>query len=711
LLLSEYSKTLVIMRLIRQVGDSVILCKANHKPVPFPKHNSRVCPCIKDTKMRIEKGFVRRLLIGIPVFICMAGVLWNPSASQAAFSTLHSFAGSTGDGARGKGDLTLSGSTLYGMTYAGGACNTCNEGCGTIFKMNADGNGYQVLHSFSYSDGASPQGSLTLSGATLYGMTSTGGAYCNGTIFRINTDGTKFQVLYNFYDEGGGYGSLTLSGSTLYGMTIWGGAGNGGTIFQINTDGNGFQVLHSFSESDGTAPQGSLTLSGSTLYGMTNCGGVYNYGTIFKINTDGNGFQVLHSFSGEANDGSYPYGSLTLSGATLYGMTDYGGVANVGTIFQINTDGTGFQVLHSFSQSDGTVPQGSLTLSGSTFYGTTYAGGAGSCGTILQINTDGVGFQVLYSFSYKHGIAAYGSLTLSGSTLYGMTYVGGAHGYGTIFSLTATPGAVVPGAPTIGTATAGNALAKVSFTAPASNGGSAITSYTVTSSPGGIKAKGHASPITVKGLTNGTAYTFTVTATNKMGAGDPSGPSNQVTPATVPHAPAIQPAVPDNASARVNFTLPANDGSPITLYTAKSYPGGITATGVGSPINVTGLTNGKTYTFTVRATNGIGDGPWSKHSNRVKPATIPGTPTIGTAKAGNAQATVYFKAPASNGGSRITSYTVTPSEGQAVSGTRSPITVKNLTNNKAYTFTVTATNVIGPGPASSASSPVTPVAP
>jgi uncharacterized repeat protein (TIGR03803 family) len=609
LLLSEYSKTLVIMRLIRQVGDSVILCKANHKPLPFAKHNSRVCPCIKDTKMRIEKGFVRRLLIGIPVFICMAGVLWNPSASQAAFSTLHSFAGSTGDGARGKGDLTLSGSTLYGMTYAGGACNTCNEGCGTIFKMNADGNGYQVLHSFSYSDGASPQGSLTLSGATLYGMTSTGGAYCNGTIFRINTDGNGFQVLHNFYDEGGGYGSLTLSGSTLYGMTIWGGAGNGGTIFQINTDGNGFQVLHSFSESDGTAPQGSLTLSGST------------------------------------------------------------------------------------------------------FYGTTYAGGAGSCGTIFQINTDGAGFQVLYSFSYKHGIAAYGSLTLSGSTLYGMTYVGGAHGYGTIFSLTATPGAVVPGAPTIGTATAGNALAKVSFTAPASNGGSAITSYTVTSSPGGIKAKGHASPITVKGLTNGTAYTFTVTATNKMGAGDPSGPSNQVTPATVPHAPAIQPAVPDNASARVNFTLPANDGSPITLYTAKSYPGGITATGVGSPINVTGLTNGKTYTFTVRATNGIGDGPWSKHSNRVKPATIPGTPTIGTAKAGNAQATVYFKAPASNGGSRITSYTVTPSEGQAVSGTRSPITVKNLTNNKAYTFTVTATNVIGPGPASSASSPVTPVAP
>ena len=89
----------------------------------------------------------------------------------------------------------------------------------------------------------------------------------------------------------------------------------------------------------------------------------------------------------------------------------------------------------------------------------------------------------------------------------------------------------VPGAPTIGTATGGNASASVTFTAPANNGGSAITSYTVTSSPGSLTGTGASSPITVSGLTNGTAYTFTVTATNATGTGPASAASNSVTPA------------------------------------------------------------------------------------------------------------------------------------------------------------------------------------
>ena len=88
----------------------------------------------------------------------------------------------------------------------------------------------------------------------------------------------------------------------------------------------------------------------------------------------------------------------------------------------------------------------------------------------------------------------------------------------------------VPGAPTSVSATAGNAQATVSFTAPASNGGSAITGYTVTSSPGNITATGSSSPITITGLTNGTSYTFTVTATNVVGTGAASSASSSVTP-------------------------------------------------------------------------------------------------------------------------------------------------------------------------------------
>ncbi len=292
-------------------------------------------------------------------------------------------------------------------------------------------------------------------------------------------------------------------------------------------------------------------------------------------------------------------------------------------------------------------------------------------------------------------------------------------------SVTPTAPVTAPGAPTIGTATAGNAQAKVTFSAPASNGGSPITGYTATSSPGGKTGAGGPTTtsggITVTGLTNGTAYTFTVKATNSVGAGAASGASNSVTPtapATAPGAPAIGTATAGNALAKVTFSAPAsNGGSPITGYTATSSPGG--KTGAGGPtstsggLTVTGLTNGMAYTFTVTATNGVGTGAASKASNSVTPATVPGAPTIGTATAGNTQAQVKFTAPASNGGSAITSYTATSNPGGKTgtggpTSTSSGLTVTGLANGKAYTFTVTATNGVGTGTASKASNSVTP---
>jgi len=181
----------------------------------------------------------------------------------------------------------------------------------------------------------------------------------------------------------------------------------------------------------------------------------------------------------------------------------------------------------------------------------------------------------------------------------------------------------VPDAPTIGSATAGHGQATVSFSPPAWDGGLPISGYTVTADPGAMSVSGAQSPLTVSGLTNGTAYTFTVTATNAEGPGAASAPSNPVTPATVPGAPLIGTAVAGNGQAWISFSPPASDGGrAIVGYAVTSSPGGIRASAVASPIAVSGLINGTAYTFTVTATNGVGTGPASAASNSVTPAIV-----------------------------------------------------------------------------------------
>jgi uncharacterized protein (TIGR02145 family) len=188
--------------------------------------------------------------------------------------------------------------------------------------------------------------------------------------------------------------------------------------------------------------------------------------------------------------------------------------------------------------------------------------------------------------------------------------------------------ATAPSELIISNAVGGDAKATVTFTAPASIGGTAIAGYTVISSPGGITATGVSSPITIQGLTNGTAYTFTVTATSTA-----SSASNPVTPAGAPDAPTIGTATGGETQARVTFTAPANNGfAAITGYTVTSFPGGITKTGASSPITITGLTNGTPYTFTVTATNSIGTGAASAASNSVTPATVPSVTNLTTGK-------------------------------------------------------------------------------
>ncbi|UCU99363.1 IPTL-CTERM sorting domain-containing protein [Acidovorax radicis] len=291
-----------------------------------------------------------------------------------------------------------------------------------------------------------------------------------------------------------------------------------------------------------------------------------------------------------------------------------------------------------------------------------------------------------------------GSCTINADQAGNGTYLA-ATTVGRTFAVNAT----VPGAPTGAVGTAGGGQVSVAFTAPAYNGGSAITGYTVTASPGGANVSGATSPLVVTGLTNGTPYTFTVTATNLAGTGAASTASTAVTP---------------KATQTITFNPPGDQAFGTTPTLSATASSGLTPIFTSTTTGVCTITSGGALTFVTTGTCTInadqaGDGTYGAATTisrtfAVNPV-VPGAPTgvVGTAATG--QVSVAFTAPASNGGSTITGYTVTASPGGAtVSGATSPLVVTGLTNGTPYTFTVTATNLAGTGTASLASTAVTP---
>jgi len=305
-----------------------------------------------------------------------------------------------------------------------------------------------VLHSFTDADGAYPVTVLVRDAAgNLYGATQGGGSTGYGTVFKIDTSNTE-TVLHSFTNTPDGAlpdgGLITDGAGNLYGIALGDSANGVGTVFKVDTSNNTETILHTFTNTpDGAFPVGSLVRDAAgNLYGTTQTGGSANLGTVFKIDTS-NTETILHSFT-NTPDGSQPFGSMVMDAAgNLYGTTNQGGASGFGTVFKLDTSNNTETVLHSFAGLDGRFPAAGLIMDAAgNIYGTTGQGGADygpmntAWGTVFKIDTSNTE-TVLHSFTNTpDGQGPNSVLTLDAAgNLYGTTVFGGASGLGTVFKI------------------------------------------------------------------------------------------------------------------------------------------------------------------------------------------------------------------------------------------------------------------------------------
>ncbi len=272
----------------------------------------------------------------------------------------------------------------------------------------------------------------------------------------------------------------------------------------------------------------------------------------------------------------------------------------------------------------------------------------------------------------------------------------------------------------------GNASATAQWTAPASDGLSPITGYTITVTPGGatVPAGASATSAVVGSLQPGVTYTFGVAAVNAIGAGDPATVTMRIP--TVPGPPVGVTAASTHAGGTLlfNWTPPADTGGvSLSGYTISCSPsGGGTAPGSANSGVVTGLTNGTSYSCTVVATNVAGSSSPSLPATAT-PDGPPGPPQNFTAASGGgATWNLAWNPPADNGGFPIQKYLVnwTPADGSGgttfttavCSGTACSASVgaaDGLVGGVTYTFSLAASNAIGIGVAATTTPPGKPV--
>lgn len=549
----------------------------------------------------------------------------------------------------------------------------------------------------------------------------------------LNTAGSSFTSIGKFLVQYSG-GTTLGTPATLNSFTTGGTFGNGYQAIGAS----GSKTLTSFGVSvnpNATGSQVALTyidgLSTGTSYTDPTCYDTTTFGdfVITRITAAGAVTFTLGAFPGIT--------AGTRTGTVVVPPR------NNGTIYALQhaTDGTAATAKVLTIASTGTATVTSVTgvsltnpinrIAPQTSPGTTIKMGSlnsGSASYYYHLNGSTAAMTQVSTFTTSGGFSRPELLWAMADNTDGSDFYARSSSTGIIRVATSTA-PQAPAAPAAPTAVRGDASATVSWVAPANNG-SAITSYSLdySSNSGSTWTNwsttlaAGATSETVTGLTNGTAYVFRMTATNSIGTSANSSSSTAVTPAALPGAPTLGTLTPGAANVALTWTAPANTGGfAITDYTIEySSNSGSTWTAfahtasTSTSITVTGLTNGTSYVFRVKAVTSIGTGTASATSAAQLVAAAPGQPNAPTISNGNTQATATWTAPASNG-CAITAYKIEYSSNSGSTWTvfSSSVstlssTVTGLTNGTAYVFRVSASNCMGFGAASAASTSVTP---
>ena len=650
------------------------------------------------------------------------GTVFEVQKGSGTVTTLATFAGTNGATPWGSLIEDASGN-LFGTTLNDGTSSD-----GTVFEVQNGSGTITTLAFFKGTNGAKPYaGVIEDSSGNLFGTTSQGGASGDGTVFEVQNGSGIITTLASFNGTNGATpyaGVIEDSSGNLFGTTGQGGAYDGGTVFEVKEGTGNVTTLATFNSAQGAhRPSGNLVEDSSrNLFGAT----LGTPGAVFEVQQGSNTATILTNFTG--SNGENPWGGVIEdSSDNLFGTTADGGPSynppltlGYGTVFELQKNTGSLISLGTFNGSNGAHPMSGLVEDSTGYlFGTTYGGGASFDGTVFEVpvfltistaslanwtlNQPGYSQTISvtagtapYMFALGSGSLPTGLTLTSGGILSGIPTAGGTFSFTIIAtdSLGATSSQsymiTINPAVTLTTATLPNWTMNQPYgqTINATGGtppGSYTFSQTLGTLPPGLV-------LSSAGVLSGTpattgSYTFTVKATDSVGASGSRSYTIKINPAVM-----ITTSTLANGDLNTAYdqTITATGGTGTITFTNSPPPSGLTLSlaGVlsGTPAAV-GAVN-----FTVTAKDNVGNSDTKTYTLVINPAVeittvglangVPGMAYIQSISTSGGTGLVTFAAPAASLPPGLTL-----SSGGVLSGT--PTTAGK------YTFTVVATDAIG----------------